>query len=242
MRLGFIGTGVIASAVVRGLAGQGHEIRVSARSKARSSQLEAEIPEVQVTGLQEILDQSEVVFLGVMAEAAEAILTDLHFRLDQKVVSFMAGVSLDRVSTLVAPAKAAAVMMPFPGIAQGGSAIMALGDEALLNQIFGTRNTVFTLETAAELEAYLCAQAVLSPVARLTADAADWLGKRVADPAKGEAFLRLLISSNLAVSNSDDLIEALNTPGGFNQRLRLYMEKAGIGEDLARGLDRLEEG
>ncbi|MEP1494906.1 NAD(P)-binding domain-containing protein, partial [Pseudophaeobacter sp.] len=34
MRLGFIGTGTIASAVVRGLAGQGHDIRISARSKA----------------------------------------------------------------------------------------------------------------------------------------------------------------------------------------------------------------
>lgn len=241
MRLGFIGTGVIASAVVRGLAGQGHEIRISARSEARSTQLAAEIPEVQVAGLQEILDQSEVVFLGLMAEQAGAILSELRFRPGQQVISFMAGASLEQVASLVKPASAAAVMMPFPGIAQGGSAIMALGDEALLNQIFGNRNTVFALENAAELEAYLCAQAVLSPVAQLTADAAGWLGKRVADPAKGEAFLRMLVSTSLAASETEDLIEALNTPGGFNQRLRLHMEGRGMREELARGLDRLEE-
>ena len=241
MRLGFIGCGTIAAAVVQGLAGQGHEIRVSARSKARSGMLAAEIPEVQIVTLQEILDLSEVVFLGLMAEQAEAILTELSFRPGQQVVSFMAGASLEEVGRLVEPAVAAAIMMPFPGIAQGGSAIMALGGEALLNQIFGSRNTVFALETAAELEAYLCAQAVLSPVARLTADAASWLGKRVADPVKGEAFLRMLISTNLAASKSEDLIEALNTPGGFNQRLRLHMDEAGMREDLALGLDRLEE-
>lgn len=240
MRLGFIGTGTIASAVVRGLAGRGHEIRISARSKTRAEALAAAIPEVQIAGLQEILDHSEVVFLGLMVQAAPAILAALAFPGDLRVVSFMAGADLDQVAGLVAPAQATAVMMPFPGIAQGGSAIMALGDGELLEQIFAPQNTLFMLRDAGELDAYLCAQAVLSPVARLTAEAANWLGQRVSDPAQGEAFLRMLITSALAGSSADDLLEALNTPGGYNQRLRQHMEEAGMGKDLVAGLDALE--
>ena len=170
MRLGFIGTGMIASAVVRGLAGQGHEIRISARSKVRADALASDIPEVQIAGLQEILDHSDVVFLGLMLEAAPAILEALTFPRDLRVVSFMAGADLDEVADLVAPAHASAVMMPFPGIAHGGSAIMALGDGDLLERIFAPQNTLFMLRDAGELDAYLCAQAVLSPVARLTAE------------------------------------------------------------------------
>lgn len=240
MRLGFIGTGVIASAVVRGLAGQGHQIRVSARSESLTAALVAEIPEVQIAALQDILDHSDVVFVGLMAEAAPQILEPLSFPEGLQVVSFMAGADLAQVAAMVAPAQAAAVMMPFPAIAQGGSAIMALGDCDLLNRIFAPRNTVYALRDAQELDAYLCAQAVLSPVARLIADAGNWLGERVSDPDQGEAFLRMLVSTSLAKAPAEDLISALNTPGGYNQRLRLHMEEAGVTQQLNAGLDKLE--
>ena len=88
-----------------------------------------------------------------------------------------------------------------------------------------------------EMAAYLCAQAVLSPVARMVGDAADWLGDRVSDKNQGEEFLRELIASNLSAIACDPLIEALNAPGGYNQRLRLHMEALGITKALKNGLD-----
>lgn len=239
MNLGFIGCGTIASAVVRGLAGQGHRITVSERSRTHSAALAAEFSDVAVASNQAVLDASDVVFLGVMAEAAEEILGGLVFREAQQVVSFMAGAGLDRISELAAPARAAAVMIPFPGIAQGGSPVMALGDTELLERIFAPANSIFALKDNAELDAYLCAQAVLSPVTRMVGDAAQWLGARVSDPEQGEDFLRMLIASSLQASGCSELIEALNTPGGFNQRLRLHMESAGMSDDLDAGLDRL---
>lgn len=241
MNLGFIGCGTIASAVVRGLAGQGHRITVSERSRAHSTALAAEYEEVTAAPNQAVADASDVIFLGVMAEDAEEILGGVAFREGQQVVSFMAGAGLDRVAELVAPAQAAAVMMPFPGIAQGGSPVMALGGTGLLEQIFAPANTVFALKDEAELEAYLCAQAVLSPAARMVGDAANWLGARVSDKAQGEAFLRMLTGTSLQSSDCDSLIEALNTPGGYNQRLRLHMEAAGMRDDLEAGLDRLKQ-
>ncbi|MGR3762194.1 NAD(P)-binding domain-containing protein [Roseobacteraceae bacterium NS-SX3] len=242
MRLGFIGTGTIASAVVRGLAGSGHRITVSQRTASHSAALAAEFENVTVADNQQVLDRSDVVFLGLMASAAADILGRLAFRADQQVISFKAGASLDQVADLVQPARAAAIMMPFPGIARGGSPIMALGDTALVEQLFAPHNTVFAVKDGAELDAYLCAQAVLSPVARLAGDGAQWLGSRVSDPEQGEAFLRMLISASLAASGCAELIEALNTPGGYNQRLRLHMEEAGMGNDLRDGLNRLEAG
>ena len=241
MRIGVLGTGTIASAVVQGIAGDGHDITISRRSESRSSALAAAYETVTVAENQEVLDRSDVVFLGLMAETAWQILGALSFRPGQRVISFMAGASLGEVTEMVHPAEAVAVMMPFPGIAQGGSPIMMQGDRALIDTLFGARNSIFALKNAAELQAYLAAQAILSPVAALVGQAGDWLGERVEDSVQGEAFLRTLVASSLANTACADLVEALNTPGGYNQRLRIAMEEAGMHTALLSGLAALED-
>lgn len=89
MRLGFLGCGTIASAVVRGLAGKGHQITVSERSKAHSAMLAKAFGDVTAAGNQAVIDASDVIFLGLLAETAEGILKELAFREDQRVISFM---------------------------------------------------------------------------------------------------------------------------------------------------------
>lgn len=239
MRIGVIGCGTIASAAVRGIADDGHQITVSERSTAHAAALAEAYENVSIAGNQGVVDASDVLLLGLMAEAAPEVLRPLRFRADQRVITFMAGATLEEAGALVLPARAVAIMMPFPGIAQGGSPIMMLGDAELVEAIFGRRNRVFRLQTNEELAAYLCAQAVLSPVALMVRDAAGWLGNEVSDNAQGEAFLRMLVASSLADLESGALIEALNTPGGYNQRLRLHMEARGISEDIRDGLDKL---
>ena len=68
MRIGVLGTGTIATAVVRGIAGDGHQISVSERSAENSAALAAEFGNVTVADNQAVLDRSDVVFLGLMAE------------------------------------------------------------------------------------------------------------------------------------------------------------------------------
>lgn len=242
MNLGILGTGTITSAVVEGIAAGGHRITVSERSRARSADLAARFENVTAAGNQDVVDASEVIFLGLMAEQARAILEALTFRPEQRVITLMAGAALDEVNAMVAPARAVAIMMPFPGIARGGSPVMAQGDTGLIEEIFGASNSVFAVRDAAEMNAYLCAQAVLSPAVKLVADAAAWLGDRVSDPEQAEAFLRVLTGSSLLAAPCGEMLEALNTPGGYNQRLRQHMEEAGTGAALRQGLDHLEQG
>ncbi|WP_255010033.1 NAD(P)-binding domain-containing protein [Roseovarius sp. M141] len=242
MRIGIIGTGTIASAVVQGMAGDGHDIAVSRRSAAQSERLAAMHANVTIHDNQAVLDRSDVIFLGLMAGVAGDVLGSLALRADHKVISLMADCALGKVAQMIAPAQAAAIMIPFPGIAQGGSPIMGYGDTDLLQTLFGGRNTIFALKSEDDLAAYSCAQAVLSPAVRMVADAADWLGSRAGDRAQGEAFLRALVGSSLIGSDCATLLSALDTPGGYNQRLRNHMTGSGMSETLAEGLGRLERG
>lgn len=236
MRLGFLGTGTIAEAVVRGLAPDGHQITISERSAMRAAWLAEAFETVSVAVNQGVVDASEVVFLGLMAEHAAEVLVGLRFREDQRVVSFMAGMAIEEVAALVAPAQAVAVLLPYPGIAQGGSPILALGDVGVIEDLFAPANTVYALRDAADLEAYLCAQAVLSPAVQMVGVAAEWMGGK---NAQGEAFLRHLVGSSLMSGACAPMLTALNTEGGYNQRLRQHLEAAGMREALVGGLDRL---
>lgn len=240
MRIGVIGCGTIASAVIRGIAEDEHQITVSERSASHANALADTYGNVSIADNQGVLDESDVIFIGLMAQVAQDVLGALRFRDGQRVISFMADVTLDQVNAMVLPARAVAVVMPFPGISSGGTPVMMQGDASLVGRLFGARNSLFPLKDDNEMAAYLCAQAVLSPIARLVNDAAEWLEERVSDKQQGEAFLRALVASNLSDTESAALIEALNTPGGYNQRLRLHMEASGMRDALASGLKHLE--
>ena len=242
MRLGFLGCGTIAAAVVRALAGQGHQITVSERSLQVSYALAAEFVDVTVADNQTVLDQSDIVFLGLIGASAPEVLSPLRLDGRHRVISFMADLTLDQVADLVAPAQAEAIMLPFPAIARGGSPILAMGEGDLLSDLFEPRDQVFLLEGQAELDSYLAAQAVLSPVALMVAEASAWLGQHVADEKRGEAFLRRLVTGSLSNMTGADLVQSLNTPGGYNQRLRQHLEASGMVASLQQGLTALKDG
>lgn len=241
MRIGILGTGTIASAVVRAIAGDGHQITVSERSATRAAALAQDCACVTIAPNQTVLDRSEVVILGLLAETAAQVLPGLAFRPGQQVISLIAGARLAQLAPWVAPARAETVMLPYPSIAQGGSPILACGETALIETLFGARNRIHRLDEA-ELTDWLAAQAVLSPVALLVRETAVWLATRSRDSAAGEAFLRDLVGTSLAAGPVADLLVALDTEGGYNQRLRRHMERAEMVSDLRAGLDRLVAG
>ncbi|MFT7593602.1 MAG: pyrroline-5-carboxylate reductase [Paracoccaceae bacterium] len=246
MRIGIIGTGTIASAVVRGIALDGHQITVSERNAIRAAQLAADYDSVTVAPNQTVLDQSDVIFLGTTTDVADTVLTALTFSPHHRVISLMAGPSLAQIAAMVAPAQAEALMIPFPAIASGNSPILVCPASPLLQQIFSARNTVIPLADSADMHSYLAAQAVLSPSIKLLADTAKWLGQRINDPTQAEAFLRQLIGGSLlaapleAPGVLDQMIADLNTPGGLNAQLRDFLQESGTFQALQDGLDQLE--
>ena len=240
MKIGIIGTGTIAAAVVDGIAEDRHQIIVSRRGQLHSSRLEKKYENVTVADNQKVLDESDVIFLGLLEDQAQSILSSLTFRPSQKIVSLMSGPPLMELQDMVAPAVVVANMLPFPGIATGNSPVLVLGDAEIINALFGARNSIFQCEDQDELAAYLAAQAVLSPVTVMVQKAGEWLGENVKNSVQGEAFLRALVGSSLqATPDCQKLIQALNTPGGYNQRLREHMETSGFTEQLKQGLSEL---
>ena len=146
----------------------------------------------------------------------------------------IADIPLDALESMVSPALVDSIMIPYPSIAHGGSPLILLGDGTIATSLVGDRNSIYRVESLSELQAYLCAQSVLSPVTRLVGDASVWLGSKVEDRQQAERFLRELVSSSLSASDCENLIEALNTPGGYNQSCLLYTSPSPRDATLSR--------
>ena len=239
MRIGVIGTGTIASAVVRGIAGDGHEITVSARSAANARALAEAFDNVCVADNQAVLDASDVVLIGTTGAQADAALGPLAFRADHIVVSLMADLPLDQVARLVVPAEDPVMMIPFPVIARGGAPVFSCPPSPTVQALVGARNLVIPFDDPAQMAPFMAAQATLSPALKLVATAADWLAVRTGDAQGAEVFLTTLVASSMQAGPLADSLAALDTPGGYNQRLRDHMEPGYA--LLRKGLDALED-
>ncbi|MBP3927612.1 MAG: NAD(P)-binding domain-containing protein, partial [Clostridium sp.] len=84
MRLGFIGTGIITTAVVTVFCESGKgdlHISVSPRNKERAAALHEKYPEIVTVAEsnQEVIDQSDWVFAALLPQHAEAVLSELTF-------------------------------------------------------------------------------------------------------------------------------------------------------------------
>ena len=156
MRVGFIGTGEIAGYMVQALAGQGHQIYVSARNATKAAELAASYPDVTVAENQQVVDQSDTVFLCLMAAVAREVLPQLAFRPDQNVISVMTDLSVDDLHALCAPATEIACTIPLSAIASGGSMLPVYPASPALQTLFGDTDHVIPVSSQSALNAHRC--------------------------------------------------------------------------------------
>src|ERR1700761_8385787 len=93
MKLGFIGIGKIASAIVEGLCTSGVadlQIFLSPRNEKLSSLLDSKYPSVRrLANNQEVLDQSDVVVIALRPAVSVEVLRGLSFSSHHTVVSLI---------------------------------------------------------------------------------------------------------------------------------------------------------
>lgn len=239
MRLGFLGTGEITTAMVRGLAGQGHRILVSPRNAAIAATLAAEIPEVTILHNDEVVAGSDVLFLCLLARVAEDMLPSLPFHAGHTILSAMVDMPLARLRDLCAPATEIALTIPLPPIAKGGCPIPVYPASLVLQALFGDRNLILPQPSEAALNAHLGASALCSPILDQLLTAVDWLSGHTGNPAAAEAYIATMIRSYLperaAEGDLATALKSLSTEGGLNATLRAAMTASKA--DLRRGLD-----
>ena len=105
MKLGFIGTGKIASSVIIGICKSKikyKQIIISYRNKKTSLSLKKKFKRIIISKTnQEIIDKSDWIFLSVTPTVGEKIIKDLKFRSNQKVISFISTITLSQLKKMI---------------------------------------------------------------------------------------------------------------------------------------------
>ena len=228
MRIGFIGVGNIAAAIVEGLCTSGFaglEIFLSPRNMTRSAALVAAHSNVRRLGSnQEVLDQSEIVFIAVRPAIALSVLKDLSFREDHIVVSLVALLNFSELQELVRPATQVCLAIPLPTVVRHNCPIPLYHASAPVVQLFGYLGEPIPVHDEEQLHALWSLTGLIAPYYELLASLSEWTMAHGVTAGGANAYVANLFQSLSYMAQHADPIDFREmakhamTPGGINEQ------------------------
>ena len=101
MKIGFIGTGKIASSVITGICNSKikfNKILISPRNKKIAKNLQRKFKNIIIAkNNQEIVDNCNWVFLSITPSVGQKVIKELKFKSNQTIISFISTITLTRV-------------------------------------------------------------------------------------------------------------------------------------------------
>ncbi|MEW9526035.1 NAD(P)-binding domain-containing protein [Agrobacterium radiobacter] len=251
-KIGFIGTGAITDAMVRGLLARPTalpHVMVSQRSADISARLAVDFPQVIISGdNQAIVDGCDSVMLAIRPQIAEEVIRPLRFRDGQKVISVVAATSreslLDWIGADVRLTQA--IPLPFVARRKGVTAIYPADTDTAA--IFNVLGNAVECETKAEYDLLAAASALMATYFGIMQTTTEWLAENGLPEEKARAYLAPLFAglsevAVLAGSKADfnEISREFATKGGLNEQVLLDFDGKGGSRTLKDALSRVLE-
>lgn len=245
MRIGILGTGRIAAAMVQGWVSAGIDpasITCSPRNRQVAARLAAEFGVVAAASDADAVDRADVVILSVPPAAAEEVLASLSFRPTQRVVSVAAGVPLHALGPAARPAGIARAM-PTTAAAVGVTPIPILGGDGMVEEVLSVLGTLVPVADEAAFEVACVSLSTYAWVLDLLGRSAVWSFRNGLDP---EAS-RVLAAETFAAAGRmvadlperpvHDIAKEAAAPGGLAAAGLARLAGAGVNEAWAAAHD-----
>ncbi len=245
VRIGVLGTGRIAAALVTGLCSAGGpscSVLVSPRNAEVATGLANRFNQVSVApDNQALLDGSDWVFLTLRPPMAHDVLSRLRFRSDHCVVSIMAMVQLDALKTLAAPASSVVRALTLPSVSGRTGPILLCPADEDTERFLTPLGAPLPMGDERQLEVLWAMTAMIAPFYALVERSAVWAeGHGVESGAARDyaaGFFRSIVQALDGVHDMAPLIAEAQTPGGLNEQALRTLTDAGWFEALTPVLD-----
>ena len=242
------GSGSKRCAVVAGglFEGEGTppSIHLSPRSAVRASRLAARYPSVHIVdGNQTVVERADVVLLCVRPQDASSALSDLALRAHQAVISVMAGVPIDTLRTLVAPAQVLVRAIPPPAVARRTGLTAIHPPHELARAIFDPLGGVIAVDDERALDALSASTATIAAHLAYLDTISRWLADRGIPPTDATRYVAAVfgaLSGTLLDTQPNDfgiLADEYATAGGVNEQFLTALRNAGTFNIVVRSLD-----
>lgn len=241
VRLGFVGTGTIAAAMVEGLGGGAV---LSPRGEVVAADLARRFPGVTVAAdNQAVVDQCDVVVLSVRPQVAKDVVCNLRFRPDQKVLSLVAATQIETIRDWIGLDLPVIRAIPLPFVASRRGVTPIFPPDAEIAALFDRLGQAIECRTIEEFDLLAVGSALMGSYFGILETAQEWLvGQGLPEPAS-RAYLAGLFANLGAVAENGapfaDLRQEYSTIGGLNEQVFRVFGEAGGAQALRTALDQV---
>ena len=251
MKLGFIGTGKIASSVITGVCNSKisfKKIIISSRNKKISQDLKKRFKKIAIAqNNQQIVDNCDWVFLSVTPSVGKKIIKDLNFSSNQTIISFISTITLSQLKKAIKVKAKIVRAIPLPPISLKKGPVPISPPNKKIKAFFDKLGTAVEIKNEKLSINFWSTSGMMAPFYELLRTMISWLVKRGVkrnDAQKYITSLFLALSEDAVVNSKKDLkflVKDSQTPKGLNEQGVKELTKAGFYKSLEKTLNSIHK-
>ena len=249
MRLGFIGTGKIASSVITGVCTSKisfQKILISRRNKNIAQKLKKRFRKVYIAkNNQEIVDKCNWIFLAVTPYIGKKILKNLKFRPSQKVISFIATINLAQLKKYIGNNIKIIRAIPLPPISIKKGPVPIFPPDKQVKRFFDKIGTTVEIKNEKTSKNFWATSGLMAPFYELLKVLTDWLVKRGVKRNEAQKYITSLFAAlsidsvNNSIKHLKYLVADSQTPRGLNEQAVKELRRVGFYKSLEKSLNNI---
>jgi len=251
MKLGFIGTGKIASSVIIGICNSKikfKQIIISPRNRKIAKNLKKKFKKISIAkNNQEIIDKSNWIFLSVTPKVGEKIIKDLKFRSNQTVISFISTINISNLKKMIKVKLPIVRAIPLPPISLKKGPVPICPPNKKVKNFFDKIGSTIEIKNEKLSINFWSTSGMMASYYDMLRVMSDWLiekGIKRHDAQKYITSLFLALSEDAVVNSKKDLkhlVKESQTPKGLNEQGLNEMSKKKVYKSIVNTLNSIHK-
>ena len=251
MKLGFIGTGKIASSVILGVCKSKIKFRqiiVSPRNKRIAKSLKKKFKKIIIAkNNQDVINKSNWIFLSVTPKVGDKIIKDLKFKSNQTIISFISTINLSELKKMIKVKSKIVRAIPLPPISIKKGPVPICPPNRQVKSFFDKIGSTIEIKNEKLSINFWSTSGMMASYYEMLRVMSNWLvkkGIKKQDAQKYITSLFLALSEDAVVNSNKDLkhlVKESQTPKGLNQQGLNTMSKKGVYKSVVNTLNSIHK-
>ena len=251
MKLGFIGTGKIASSVIIGICNSNikfKQIIISPRNKKIANKLRKKFKKVNIAlNNQEVISKSNWIFLSVTPKVGKKIIKDLRFKSNQTIVSFISTINLSELKKMIKVKSKIIRAIPLPPISLKKGPVPICPPNKKVKSFFDKIGTTIEIKNEKLSINFWSTSGMMAAYYDLLRVMSGWLVKKGIKREEAQKYITslfLALSQDAAVNYKKELkylVKESQTPKGLNEQGLKEMSKRGVYKSVVSTLNSIHK-
>ena len=247
MKIGFIGTGKIASSVITGICKSKisfKKIFISPRNRNIAKNLKRKFKNIVIAkNNQQIVDECNWVFLSITPKVGSKIIKELNFKANQTIVSFISTINLLELKKAIKVKAKIVRAIPLPPISLKKRPVPICPPNKKVKSFFDKIGSTIEIKNEKLSINFWSTSGMMASYYEMLRVMSDWLvkkGIKRQDAQKYITSLFLALSEDAVVNSKKDLkflVKESQTPKGLNEQGLKKMSKKGVYKSVIKTLN-----